>query len=75
MKNRLVLKPKITWERTEAYWKENVLKPITERKKNLKISKISYYSIQDILYLLGVTDKWKYLEELEYEKERRSNSL
>ena len=61
MNNRLVLKPKITWESTEEYWEENVLVPLTERKKmnDLKISKISFYSIPDMLYHLGVTDKWK----------------
>ena len=42
---------------------------------DFKISKIIYYSIQDILYHLGVTDKWKYLEALKYKKKRQSNSL
>ena len=66
MKNGLVLKPKIRWEGTEKYWKENALKPLTERKKmnDLKISKISYYSNQDMLYHLGLIAKWKYLEAL-----------
>ena len=46
--------------------------PLVERKKmnDLKINKISYYIIQDMVYHLGVTDKWKYLEALEYEKKK-----
>ena len=38
----------------------------TKKMNNLDNSKISFYSIQDMLNHLGITNKWKYLEALKY---------